>query len=80
MTPDNRLDLLTRAGRTLYGERWQTPLAGDLRTSDRTVRRWVSGQTEVPPAVVAELRGLLMSRGVAISDLLREMEKEWNDE
>jgi len=68
-------DLLIRAGQALYGERWQTPLAQDLHTSDRTVRRWVSGQTDVPWGVIAELRGLLMSRGMVINNLIADLDR-----
>ncbi|MBW4985063.1 hypothetical protein KZZ07_21190 [Mameliella sp. CS4] len=74
MTPENRLEFITRTGEALYGARWQTPLAEDLKTSDRTVRRWISGQNEVPWGVMAELRGLLMARGACIHELLAEMD------
>jgi len=73
--PEKRRDLLIRAGRTLYGERWQTPLSHDLRCSDRTIRRWTSGGWDVPEVVVAELRGLLMARAAAIHTMLREMDR-----
>lgn len=75
MTSDQRRDILTQAGQALYGERWQTPLSHDLHTSDRTVRRWVSGQTDVPWGVMAEIRGLLLARGVEIQKLITDMEK-----
>lgn len=36
----------------LYGpNRWQTALAQELQVNDRTVRRWVSGQSPVPQPV-----------------------------
>jgi len=73
--PDQSRDLRLRAGQALYGERWQTPLASDLRTSARTVRRWTSGQIDVPWGVMADLRGLLMARGVAINELVDDMEQ-----
>ncbi len=69
MTPAERLTFLTKTGEALYGARWQSALAEDLRTSDRTMRRWVAGQ-EIPWGIEAELRGLLMARGVAINELL----------
>jgi hypothetical protein len=58
MSPD---DLATR-GRALYGERWQTPLAHDLGVADRTVRRWLAGETPIPGGVDSELRKILESR------------------
>lgn len=72
MTPEQRLDFMIRTGRALYGARWQSQLAADIRTSDRTMRRWVAGDNEVPWGVIAELRGLLMGRGVAIQALIKE--------
>lgn len=62
-------DLLIRAGQTLYGERWQTPLAADLGVSDRTMRRWVAGTTPTPPALRNELVSLIRSRRSDLSDL-----------
>ena len=41
----------------LYGpKRWQTALARELQVNDRTVRRWVSGQSPVPPPVALCVR------------------------
>lgn len=73
MASEQRLKFLTRTGEALYGARWQTRLAGDLRTTDRTMRRWVSGENEVPWGVMAELRGLLMARGVTINAIIEDM-------
>ena len=58
MTPDE----LATAGRALYGERWQTSLANDLHVSDRTMRRWLTGEFPIPAGVVTELRSVLVER------------------
>lgn len=44
-------------GLAAYGgaEGWQTALAARLGVQVRTVRRWASGQSRIPPGVVAEL-------------------------
>lgn len=56
-------------GETLYGPRWQTDLAGDLRVSDRTMRRWVA-RTETPrPTVLTDLATLVRARQVALSKI-----------
>lgn len=39
-------ELLERAGRALYGDRWQSALARHLGISDRTMRRYVAGDVE----------------------------------
>ena len=47
MTPDE----LRQAGEGLYGPRWQSALARRLRVDDRTVRRWLAGDREIPGPV-----------------------------
>lgn len=63
-------EILIRTGQALYGERWQTPLAHDLGTSDRTVRRWVAGHSAVPPGVMVDLRGLIATRADELAAIL----------
>lgn len=48
MGDDSNLDLLRFVGEALYGERWQSPLAGDLGVSDRAVRYWLSEANQCP--------------------------------
>jgi hypothetical protein len=57
---------LATVGEALFGPRWQTPLAEAMGVSDRTVRRWVAGQT-VPPGAWAEIGELCRSRGAALA-------------
>ncbi len=41
----------------LYGgHRWQTALSRELQINDRTVRRWVSGASEVPKSAALCVR------------------------
>ena len=61
--------LLVEAGEALYGPRWQSDLARDLGVSDRTVRRWAAGTTDVPPGVYVDLLRLTQERA-AVLDLL----------
>ena len=73
MTPS---ETLTLVGRSLYGDRWQTDLAGALNVSDRTMRRWVAG-TDVPRLdVLGDLLRLVNDRkgelGVVAERLLTE--------
>lgn len=62
-------DLVQAVGVALYGPRWQTELARDLDVSDRTVRRWVSGD-DVPAGVTADLRRLCEARRQALADVI----------
>jgi len=65
--------LLREAGEALYGPRWQSDLARDLKVSDRTVRRWDAGSNEIPPGVWPELRALLRARGLALASVRRKL-------
>lgn len=60
MTPHDKLQT---GGVLLYGATsWQVQLARDLDVSERTVRRWKKGQSEVPPGVVNEVLKLCQAR------------------
>lgn len=69
MTPKQ----LEAAGRELYGEQWQTPLADALGVSDRTVRRWLAGDRAIPDGLAAELDWLRgrKAASVALDELAR---------
>lgn len=61
--------LLQDAGVALYGAHWQPELSRDLRVSERTVRRWVSGADDPPPGIAADLLRICQERGQEINDL-----------
>lgn len=71
MTEDQAL--LSEIGRALYGARWQSAVAEDLGVSDRTVRRWIAGESAVPIGVWGEFRGSLVERNKAIVILLSRL-------
>ncbi len=58
MTPDELADI----GRALYGERWQTALATDLKVADRTMRRWVAGDAPITDGIGRHVRNILVAR------------------
>ena len=58
MSPDQ----LASLGRALFGERWQTSLAKNLRVTDRTMRRWLVGDSPIPDGLESELRLLATKR------------------
>ena len=62
--------LLKRCGEALYGPRWQSELARDLKVADRTVRRWADGLSDVPDGVYLELLGLCNERAAELDDLI----------
>ena len=66
-------DTLRRVGEALYGDRWQAPLAGDLRISERNLRYWLAGRHAVPPGVIGELRKLVSARSAELAALLEDI-------
>lgn len=63
--------LLHAIGEALWGSRWQTDMAEALKVASRTVRRWASGETDIPPGVWAELTGLMQQRAARLEELTR---------
>ena len=61
MTPKQ----LKSAGEALYGPRWQSALARRLGVDDRTVRRWLAGDREIPGPAIAAIDLLLKYRADA---------------
>lgn len=71
MTP---ADLRTAAdllfGGERFGLRWQRPLARALGVDDRTVRRWLSGESPVPEEIVGKLYWLAVDRREELARLM----------
>lgn len=53
-------------GEALYGPRWQSELARELSVSDRTVRRWVAGTSDVPSGLYVDLLRLTQERAAML--------------
>ena len=53
---------LAAAGRALYGERWQSPLARALGLSDRHMRRLVAGERAITEETALAIERLLARR------------------
>lgn len=64
-------DSLCKFGEALFGPRFQRELAEALGVNERTMRRWVAGDTEPPEAIRAELEALARSRIKALERLLK---------
>ena len=67
--------ILKMAGEALYGERWQSPLARDLGTTDRNLRYWCAGTHTVPADLDEKLIALLDRRGVMVSRVMAHITK-----
>ena len=69
-------ELLRRIGESLYGSRWQTDLSNAISVSDRSMRRWLSGQDQIPEGVWRDIRLNVESRWID----LRELEYQIRDQ
>lgn len=69
-----QIDRLARAGKTMFGDRWQSDLARAIDVGDRRVRQWISGDRGIPAGVWADIATLLSERSSAASRLLAEIE------
>lgn len=58
MTPK----VLCEIGEALYGPRWSSDLARDLRVSYRTVLNWRQGKVSMPDDLSSRLRVIVRSR------------------
>lgn len=68
-------DVLIRAGRALFGDNWQTPLARELGVSDRSIRYMTKGERGIPPGIVADLVRILEERGGNLYALAKELKR-----
>lgn len=65
--------LLIACGQALYGQQWQSALARDLGVSDRTMRRWVAGDQDVPAGLHADLMRLCLERAALLDRLAAKL-------
>jgi hypothetical protein len=72
MTPDD----LGARGRALYGPQWQSELSRELCVSDRTIRRWLAGDVEVPEGVADDINQLLIEKYNELNRLLTRFRSE----
>ena len=70
--------ILKMAGEALYGERWQSPLARDLGTTDRNLRYWCAGTHTGPADLDEKLIELLNRRRITISLVVSQIESSRN--
>lgn len=69
MTPN----LLAACGAALYGPRWQTEIARDLDVSDRTVRRWVSGDSPIKDDKVNDVASLMEAKATVLNLMAQQI-------
>lgn len=64
---------LAHVARALHGPNWQAPLGSTLGVDPRTIRRWMSGEFDIPDGVWPDLaRHCEMQAGV-LTDLAEKL-------
>ena len=71
-------EILARFGLALYGPRWKSALAADLKVSYATVLRWSRGEFGIPKHIQIKLFELLEKRDRQITELCVVFSREWN--
>jgi hypothetical protein len=66
-------EYLARVGTALYGPFWQSELGRAIDVDPRTVRRWASGEFNIPIGVWAELSALITEREIELRALRSNM-------
>lgn len=64
-------EMLIKTGEALYGPHWQRELARHLNVNERTMRRWVAGDTHPPDSISSDLLLLLHERKRQLDSLLK---------
>lgn len=70
------ITILTRVGQACYGRQWQTQLADALGVSDRTMRRFVAGDMDIPDGICDDLRLIIYDRREKLAAALDELDHE----
>lgn len=66
---------LEMVGNALYGDRWQTDLARDLKLSDaRRIRQWMAKERPIPVGIWADVLGLLRHRQLSLDSVIKSLE------
>ena len=77
--PNAEALLLRQVGEVLFGASWQTSLSEQISVSDRSMRRWASGEDEIPPGVWRDIHYYAQSQHLTIKYFDDEIVRILND-
>lgn len=69
----NDTQLLSEVAQALYGAQWQGPLSAAISVSDRSMRRWASGNDAIPWGVWFDIYRHLEARAVTLDYWKKEL-------
>jgi hypothetical protein len=73
--PNSDALLLRQVGEVLYGPSWQADLSAQISVSDRSMRRWASGEDTIPPGVWRDIHYVAESKWRTVKYFDEEMVK-----
>ena len=65
---------LQKAGQLLYGDQWQSNLARSLSIDDRTVRRWLRGDSSIKQSIADDVMQMLKNNQYQINQFINQTE------
>ena len=68
------MDIITAAGRALWGERWQSEMARATGRSIRTVQRWAAGTSAPHRSVYDDLIAIAADRIAGLGELVKRLQ------
>lgn len=66
MKKEYKIEYLKQIGEAMYGAHWKTALSEQLGVADRTLRRWATGESEIPDKAIRGLLSFMNDRALAI--------------
>jgi hypothetical protein len=67
--------LLRQIGEALFGASWQAELSAQISVSDRSMRRWASGEDDIPPGVWRDIHYVAQSKWLTVKYFDEEIAK-----
>lgn len=62
MDNDDKIELLTDAGKAMFGSNWKTEFSRNFDINERSVRYWSTGERTIPDSIIRAVISMLRQR------------------